>query len=318
MKPTYPQHSLHQQQRLEMTKKASTNPKIAAKANNLNAKVKVLLKEELHRQLIAPYTPRMAGKTITEAQVAPFGAWVKRQFNGRGLISESVKDADVLQFLLANPGAVRLSPKQLVEMFNVIPKVRAGLGHIDESDLPEKEDSGTKKNVVGEQTMTVIGEDEEVKLGKKPLTSAWIKNIETKAKGLLATGVGDLSEMTPEELNTLTEKFDDVVETAALKFTALLKTADGNLDKLLPVLAKVSQIPTNTLRDGEIVALQYLVDLAAVDGNDTKVYDLLVKDINRNDPKGNILKTFQNVVAQVFNPEVRRARGRPLGSKNKS
>lgn len=282
------------------------------KTAKVRNKVKQLFKEELYKQLVAPPTARKVGATLTEAQLAPFGAWVKRQFNSRSTIPESTKDKGVLQFLLENPNAARLSPTQLIEMFNVIPSIRTGLGKSAEDD----EQSEESKPAQWDTTLASIGKDSDITLGKKqPLTASTVKNIEEKAKTLLEA-VGDIRSLPPEEVTALTSKFDDVVDTAAEKYLGLLKAAGGNMSRLLPVLAKVALIPENAVKESELVALQYLMDLA-VEGNDEKVIELLIRDINRDGPKGNILKTFQNVVAQVFSPETRRTRGRPLGSKNK-
>ena len=286
------------------------------KTAKARTRVKQIFKEELYKQLSAPSTSAKQKNRLCESQMALFGAWVKRQFNSKNSIPEAVPDSGVLKFLMENPNAVRLTPTQLVEMFNTIPAIRTGLGRIaEETDSVEEDNKAGGSQT--ELTMAKIGADTDVMLGnKKPLTPTSVGSIEMKAKSLLKA-VGDLRVLQPEEVVALTDKFDAVVDAAAEKYIRLLQAAGGDIDKLLPVLSKVSLIPVASIKEAELVALQYLMDLLEED-KIAKVFELLVRDINRDDPKGNIQKTFQNVVAQVYSPEIRRGRGRPAGSKNKN
>lgn len=285
--------------------------------SELRSKIQKMIKEE-KAMLVKEAKPEAFQKLFNRLEPKEklgIAKWIKSKY--AKYIPPTVKETEVLDFLAKNPGKLPISPVELISMYKAMPMLKRGLDRLSDEDieatgaaLQTPDRTGVAPYEKGETTLAGIAG----KLGG--VSAVAIKKIEDAAKEKLRklgpAAALAISNTDPDKLADIAaefeDKFDEVADQAAEKYISLLKASKGDVDKFLQALKSVGIVASDgeiaLLKDAELIAIGRLAELVQ-EGGEEKAKQLLIRDINR--PEGdNIVKTFQNTIAKIFNPPGKR------------
>lgn len=216
--------------------------------------------------------------------------------------NKKITPANVLAYISSMKSGFPLSPKEMVDDWNIKKSLKSDLGKIEDKDIEafEKNEPEGPVNASGEKTLKDISSE----LGG--LSIPMVRNIEIagleKLKKLL--GGKNFLNMDEEELDELLKTVDETRAQTSVTFAKSLKDAGGDIRKFLQgLVAKniLTAVDVKLLKPKEIEMLVFLMDKP-----EDQVAEYLRGDARKSDNK---IKTFQAAVARALTPV--RPRGRP-------
>lgn len=287
---------------------------------------------------------KMLQANITQGYI-DFSNWLVKRFASRfppEVLEVAKKNpVAVLDWINKNPNSPGMSPFQLRQMWKAMGSIAKPLDKIptdqEEESNPDAENvqdfqavkqlaAKVKKNLVpGEDSLEKIGDE----LGVTYQTAANLQNSAIgKVKGYMGYEKDepiepeDAKDMFTHARNFISDnQWEDYTTDAVDKYVQLLQAANGDIQAFYDALASqqiISKDEIPMLAKQESKALVHLMDLAS-QGNVSEAEDLVLQDLMTaiKDNKPIVLRSFQNTLARIVNPNVGK-RGRPAGSKNKA
>lgn len=280
------------QEELKAAREASRPAKVA----------EAVLPAELDKDDINPLFARMR-----PADRAAMVQWIMRYYfspakKDQPWWNKKITPANVLAYISNLKSDFPLSPKEMVDDWNIKKSLKSDLAAVEDKDIEafEKNEPVGPQNASGEKTLKDIAKE----LGGISIPMA--RNIEIggleKLKKLL--GGKNFLHMDEDELDELLQSADKARDEVSLTFAKELKAAGGDIRKFLKgLVAKntITAVDVKLLSPKEIEMLVYLMDKP-----EAQVAEYLRGDSRKSDNK---IKTFQAAVARALSPV--RPRGRP-------
>lgn len=279
--------------------------------NSLTRKIAQIVKEEIGMMREAEHGAFQ--KLGNANRRKDFAKWVMRQYFNPEKNKNSIWfDPDVTEKSLfdyiSNPrNSFPLSPIQIVKFYNDMKGLQGMMKSseveksLEDTDLDDEEEQ-TRKYRQGATSLKDIG------AAVGGLSATMINKIEASSaeKMQQLTGGKHPKDLSPEEEKELYKKLEAAEIEAANKFADMLIDARGNIGKFLAALHKnqiLSPAESRQMSDNEVEALLMLGDESR-----DRIIKVLRKDLN--DPRGNVVKSFQSMYSKTIFPPKKRGRPR--------
>lgn len=253
-------------------------------------------------------------KHLSKIKTKPaFTKWImKNYFNHeRNLESKwfsfSVTNKNVLEYVSEAKNQFPLTPMQLANMWTTVQSFKKGYKKnekaIDKlySELEDRDDAKERVTNNAEHTLEEIGKT----LGG--ITATMINRLSTTGidKFKTMTFNKKFVNMTDEEERLHVQAIDTYRERAAVQYVTMLDESKGNLNKFFGMLTKAGKL---TDKEVELILpdeYALILELFALETEEKVKY--LLHDIQKD---GNLLKTYQSLVAKEAFPTKKRGRPR--------
>lgn len=140
------------------------------------------------------------------------------------------------------------------------------------------------------------------------------KKIDDSIRKMKALGAGN-----DEQQGAMLAKIENARQEGAKSFVSLLAASRGNIPAFLKALEATKLVKlandVGMVDEGEKKALKALYDSIKVNGPEVGM-EMLISDLEDNDPQDRIWKTFQAVVARKASPRRKRAPGEAAGEED--
>lgn len=275
--------------------------------------IRKIIKEEFQalKEESNPIFGRLSGKNLDN-----FKGWVLRQYfnpernKNSNWYDPNVDESNVLDYISQASNNLPLSPKQFVDFFFSIKGLKSRMNSkevsadLDDVELDDEDEDDKSTYQTGDVSLKNVGKE----LGG--ITPTMVNKIFSGSVDKLQslTGGKHPNDLTPEDEAALEKRLTDAETSAAKEYAQMIVASGGNIGKLISDLSKRQILSPNearSLSDREIEALIDMADMSA-----PAVAATLRRDLNN--PRGNLIKSFQSFYSKTLFPS--KKRGRP--SKN--